>query len=170
MSPKLIIAVEHPDAFTLWAAAFHSTAGATVIRGAPSELLMRADLDAVLLLGAMAHERFGGRPQVGRSQVLSSGGRAGVPRWVVTVPSTSGRAEIRTAEGGRREVVVVPERTLAPEEQATVALEESLRAIREHNAERSGEEILTLGVAPEILGLVSPPPPHAIARMLSGST
>jgi hypothetical protein len=52
----------------------------------------RGDLDAVVLTGWVAHERFGGRPKFGEAQVLSTHDRPSriVAPWAVAIPSFPG--------------------------------------------------------------------------------
>jgi hypothetical protein len=46
-----------------------------------------SEVNAVLMRGIFAHERYGGAPKIGESKIISTHGENEMPPWVVTTPA-----------------------------------------------------------------------------------
>lgn len=146
MIPKLVVAEPRSEFRPVWQ---RLCAGLTVevldidIRG-----LLERHLDAVVVPGWVAHERVGGKPEIGRSQVLSnSAGVVGKARWVVTTPPFA--ADTKQAEDHG-----VPKWPEQPEQQGFETFSRVLAAVEEHNS-TSADKIESVGFEPEFLNFSS---------------
>jgi hypothetical protein len=101
--------------------------------------------------GWFAHERYGGTPRVGESQVLSSKGEAGSPSWVVTTPGFSWHFEKTEVEG--EEMKPVRDYFVSPEDDLYITLSKAFSRIREFNAGQDEPKIRVLGFDLEFLFL-----------------
>ena len=111
----------------------------TDIRG-----LFDSPVNAVVVPGWFAHERVGGRPKLGRSQVLSnSAGAVGKAKWVVTTPPFAADTE-------QAEEYCVPKWPDQPEQQGFETFSRVLAAIEEHNS-HDADRIESVGFEPEFL-------------------
>ncbi|MEJ1929428.1 hypothetical protein WDZ92_04005 [Nostoc sp. NIES-2111] len=81
---KLIVADSNLKLLSTWSEVF---------QGIPEVMFMNIDfkslvklpiIDVVLIRWVFAHERYGGTPRIGQSQILSANGEAGMPPWIVT--------------------------------------------------------------------------------------
>ena len=84
---KLIVADLNSDLLSAWSEVFQGISEVEFINADFQTLVRYPDLNAVLIRSIFAHERYGGLPKIGESQVLSSHGEIGMPPWVVTTPS-----------------------------------------------------------------------------------
>lgn len=142
MIPKLVVAEPRSEFRPIWE---RLCAGLNIevldidIRG-----LLDKQIDAVIVPGWVAHERVGGKPELGRSQVLSnSAGAVGKARWVVTTPPFAMDIEQAEAHG-------VPEWPEQPEQQGFETFSRVLAAVEEHNS-TDEDRIETVGFEPEFL-------------------
>jgi hypothetical protein len=82
--PKLLVAEGRPEFHDTWQRLCFGLKVELLsmdIRG-----LLDRSIDAIVVPGWIAHERIGGKPELGRSQVLTNSGVIGKARWVVTPP------------------------------------------------------------------------------------
>lgn len=96
---NLIVAEDRPQKAGIWREAFTGVSSADVLEISPSQLRVLAGLDAILLTGWLAHERYGGVMEPGVSQVLATNANS-MPPWVVTLPSTPAKGEWQQATDG----------------------------------------------------------------------
>jgi hypothetical protein len=142
MIPKLVVAEPRSEFRPIWE---RLCAGLNVevldidIRG-----LLDKQLDAIVVPGWVAHERVGGKPELGRSQVLSNSASAvGKARWVVTTPPFATDMEQAEAHG-------VPKWPEQPEQQGFETFSRVLAAVEEHNS-TNADRIESVGFEPEFL-------------------
>jgi hypothetical protein len=142
MIPKLVVAEPRSEFRPIWrrlCAELNVEVLDIDIRG-----LLDTELDAVVVPGWVAHERVGGKPELGRSQVLSnSAGLVGKARWVVTTPPFASDVEQAETHG-------VPKWPEQPEQQGFETFSRVLAAVEEHNS-TSADRIETVGFEPEFL-------------------
>lgn len=89
---SLVIAVEREEQAVIWADIVRDVASIEIHRISHSQLEQM--IDAEVLPGIFAHERYGGSPQYGKSQMLSTEyispwhkkPENRIPAWVVTTP------------------------------------------------------------------------------------
>lgn len=89
----LIIAENRPKFFSIWVEIFSNIQEVVVLDGDARTLCEITGLDAELMRSIFAHERYGGKPKVGESQILSTKGESGMPFWVVTTPPFAAHTE-----------------------------------------------------------------------------
>jgi len=142
MIPKVVVAEPRSEFHPVWQrlrAGLAVDVLETDIRG-----LLDRELDAVVVPGWVAHERIGGKPELGRSQVLSnSAGALGKAKWVVTTPPFA----VDTKQAQEHGVPMWPEQ---PEQQGFETFSRVLAAIEEHNSTRA-DRIESVGFEPEFL-------------------
>jgi hypothetical protein len=83
---QLVIAENRSAKALIWREVLQDHLPVQVLEISPPQLHSIKGLDAVLLEGLLIHERYGGIPQIGVSQVISTQGEPGMPPWVVTPP------------------------------------------------------------------------------------
>ena len=149
MDVQLVIAEPDATRRVQWEKAFRDLAGVSIMNAAIRELMARPDLDAVVMTSILAHERFGGVPEVGKSQVLNTKGHPRMPRWVVTTAPAAGRLT-ETDAGGSRGRALVPVEPLSRAADAYRVFAAALSAIHDFNAHHS-EQIRTVGFEPQFL-------------------
>jgi hypothetical protein len=111
-----------------------------------------SEVDAVLMMGMFAHERYGGAPIVGRSQILGSKGDPGLIPWVVTTPPFSAHCEQMRRSGHGVETVVVQDETLNSWNEDYIVFTEVFRRISEFNESHEESKIRTVAFDLEFLG------------------
>lgn len=84
---KLIIADFNSDLLSAWSEVFQGISEVEFIKADFQNLIRYPELDAVVIRWIFAHERYGGNPKMGESQILSTHGEIGIPQWVVATPS-----------------------------------------------------------------------------------
>lgn len=94
---KLIIADFNPDLLSAWSEVFHKISEIVFIDADFQTVANFPELNAVLTKAIFANDRYGGRPKIGESQILSSHGEKGMPPWIVTTPLL--RSDIKYAPG-----------------------------------------------------------------------
>lgn len=153
MKIGLVIAESRPLLRSIWAEAFGGVSGVRVLSVEPEDLRALPDVDAELMLSMFAHDRYGGRPVPGQSQVIRVQGVPGMPPWVVTTPPIPARLESRTLPDGRTETVVIKELVLPPGEETYWIFTKVFEAIRSFRGKGLSPSITTVGFCPEILNL-----------------
>jgi hypothetical protein len=151
MNLNLFISERDLHASKLWEASFSDLTGVNILNCDFRELMALPGVDAVLMLGILAHERFGGKPQIGRSQVLSTHGKAGVPPWVVTTAAFPAHFEKRRIDGDVKNVLV-PNAPMPVSEEIYIVFAKAFECIEEFNGE-SQNKIRTLGFDPKSLNM-----------------
>lgn len=154
MRLELVIADESPSVLSEWAEVFREVEGVAFLDANFQTLCDRPALDAVLLMGRHAHERYGGRPTPGRSEVLNTKGEAGMPPWVVTKAPFVGHIERRTRPDGSSVDVIVTDHELTHEDEAYVVCVKAFERIKEFNRSAGDPGIRSLGL--EIESVHSP--------------
>lgn len=86
MCIRLLVADRRESLLAEWKDAFAGVPQVEFRLLAPGDLGRIPGVDAELLPGMLAHERFGGVPRPGVAQILSSGGALSLAPWIVTVP------------------------------------------------------------------------------------
>src|SRR5947208_12172117 len=114
MTIKLLINESRDAYFQLWADAFKDIDTVTVISEPVSSTMIKEKADAEIMRGIFAHERYGGSSKVGKSQILTTGGEANVPPWVITTVPFSGRVETERHADGTLRAKIVPDKIRRP--------------------------------------------------------
>ncbi len=145
---KLVIADSHEEVRTVWAQVFAQVKTVIVCNLTIGQLVKSPDLkiDAILMPGIYAHERYGGHFIEGKSQILRTPVDSGMPPYVVTTPpQTVGNLK--------------PQHPPRPPTVAPLALESMFDkiflAIEEFNQSQPQSPINTLGFELELLNLSS---------------
>ena len=153
MELRLVISDRRRPLLDLWAAVFHDIPSVVFREIEIRALMGLSDIDAVLMMGIFAHERYGGRPILGQSQILKGDSRPGSPTWIVTTPSFPAHLEGRSRPTGKDEFVIVPDKTLSSEEELYVVFKEVFKRILEFNRGPGNPRIATLGFDLEFLNI-----------------
>ncbi|NEZ55016.1 hypothetical protein DXZ20_04815 [Leptolyngbyaceae cyanobacterium CCMR0081] len=88
MCLHIIILNKDQETYRIWTDAFSRLSKISVVNSNSTFSQYFPTLDAVLMLGISAHERYGGGPRPNESQILDTQRLDGMSPWVVTVPST----------------------------------------------------------------------------------
>jgi hypothetical protein len=150
---RLFVAERRQEFRDFWQRIFADVGWFTLMDCDFVSLASRADVDAVLLPGVFVHERFGGAPIVGVSQVLSTRSIAGWPPWAVTTAPLAATWKICTLPGGTLGLDVREVEPLSSEVKVHRMFTECLRAICTFNEGRQEAPIRCLGLHPETAGL-----------------
>ena len=86
MMLKLIVVNPEPNLLSIWSEFFRGIPEVVFMNIDFKTLVSLSEVDAVLIRWIFAHERYGGTPKLGQSQILSTNGETGMPPWVVTTP------------------------------------------------------------------------------------
>jgi hypothetical protein len=86
---KLIIADLNPNVVSTWSEILHGLPEISFVNIDFKTLVSHLGIDAILIRGLFAHERYGGRPEIDKSSIISTNGEVGMPPWVVTTPAFS---------------------------------------------------------------------------------
>jgi hypothetical protein len=155
---KIYVASTNSDTLGLWRSVVRNPAVAFT-----STLLPKLRCDGVLMAGQFAFDRYGGRPERSRAQILRNDKGDGMPPFVIVPPY---RPMVEDAEGGRR--VAPGWEHVSP---AYHAISCGLTDIRAWNGKRAeGErkiESVVLDLA--MLGMNNPADlqtPHSVNRAL----
>lgn len=86
MMMKLIIVDSDSCLLSIWSEVFRGIPEIVFMNIDFKTLITLPEVDAVLVRWIFAHERYGGTPRTGQSQILSTNRENGMPPWVVTTP------------------------------------------------------------------------------------
>ena len=153
MDIKLFIAENRPAFFQIWADAFRGVGSVLVLNEQVSLSRTTTKVDAEIMRGIFAHERYGGMFKVGRSQILSTKGDPQMPPWVATTPPFSGHLETRVQPDGTLRATVVPDKIRLPEEEEYIAFSEVFDEVERFNSGHHEPKITSLSFSPEFLGI-----------------
>jgi hypothetical protein len=142
---KMIIADSRPDLLAIWAKVFSGIHRVFFVNVDVSTLMELPEVDAELMRGVFAHERYGGKHKTGESQILSSKGEFGVPPWVVTTASFAAHFEKVYLPDGTIDFQIVQNESLTPEEEEYIVFKKAFECIEKFNESHEKEKIRTLG-------------------------
>lgn len=128
---RILIAERRREVLEVWREVFRGFDAIRVVDCSGRELAS-SGVDAELLPGWIAHERYGGRPRVGESQVLSTRGERAMPPSVVAVAP-------------------LPSDALGAEEHVAFIFRQAFLCIQQFNAASQAERIDTLAVDFQLL-------------------
>lgn len=83
---KLIVLEKDARKAELWNEVFAGIDSVSVSNVHRMQLQEVQPTDAEIMAGIFVHERFGGRPKAGVSQIIHSQKKQGTPEWVITTP------------------------------------------------------------------------------------
>lgn len=86
MTLKLIIVDLNSNLLSAWSEVFQGFSEVVAMNIDFKTLVRNPEVNAVLIRWVFAHERYGGTPVIGQSQILSTNREIGMPCWVVTTP------------------------------------------------------------------------------------
>jgi hypothetical protein len=116
----------------------------------------RADGDAMAMPAVVAHERYGGSPIVGRSQVLDGGAdgkRDGHnPRWIVTTVPFPAELQL-VSENGEMSWKIVQTHKLSRWRETYLTFRGMLRAVEDFNEVYDYKHISTITIDLEYIGM-----------------
>jgi len=144
---RLFLAERRPRVWSILQDVFNREEGVVLCREAPSTFIHRQDLDALVMPGWYAHERFGGVPIAGVAQIVSTRNRSTMPPWIVTTPPFAAHIVLDDTENAK---VVRDDVTLSLERENFIVFARVFEAIEHFNAS-SLPQILRLGCALEVL-------------------
>lgn len=150
MCLRLIIAENRPKFFSIWVEIFSNIQEVVVLDGDARTLYGISDLDAELMRGIFAHERYGGKPKIGESQILNTKGESGMPSWVVTTASFAAHMEKRRQLDGSLRVEIIQNEELLPEEEDYIVFSKVFESIKQFNKSQE-PKIRKLGFDPRFL-------------------
>ncbi len=153
MRLRLLIADTRPEILAIWSDVFCNIKDISVVNTDTHALAASAKIDAELLTGWLAHERYGGKPSRGISQILSTGGEAGMPPWVVTTSPFAAHLEKTIQPNGSKEVILVQDQVLTPEEEDHIVFGKVFESIDQFNESNEDAKIQTLGFDLKLLNI-----------------
>jgi hypothetical protein len=142
---KMIIADSRPDLLAIWSKVFSSINRVFFINADNPTLMQLPEVDAELMRGVFAHERYGGTPKPGESQILSSKGEVGVPPWLITTAPFAAHIEKVYLPDGTIDFQIVQNENLTPEEEEYIVFKKAFECIEKFNTSHEVEKIGTLG-------------------------
>ena len=145
----LLINERRPALRSQWSDALRGVTSVRLISVHLQELMAMPEVDAIVMMGMFAHERYGGMPVPGRSQILDTGGDARVPPWVVSTAPLA--ASARPVPVDTTRIEIVPQRPLEPEQQEYLGFREVFGRILEFNEGGTEDRIGTLAVDCEFI-------------------
>lgn len=151
MQLKLTIAEKRSDIMSILSEVFQEIPKVTIQNVDLITLRTQPEIDALLMLGMFAHERYGGMPEIGQSQIMSTGGEQGTPPWVVTTPPFAGRLEKQYQPDGTVEDKIVEVKKLSVEDKAYIVFDKVFKKVEGFNQQKSEVKIKTLGFELEFL-------------------
>ena len=89
MPLKIIIVDLNSDLLSMWNKVFQAYPEIRFENIDFKTLVNLPDINAVLMRGIFAYERYGGVPKLGESQIISTNGEKGMPPWIVTTATFS---------------------------------------------------------------------------------
>lgn len=116
-------------------------------------LMRLPEVDAIVMMGMFAHERYGGTPIVGRSQILSTTGDPELVPWVITTPAFAARFEEKREPDGSTRLGIIQDQNLKPWEEAYIIFSEVFQRIAAFNETSKERTIRTLAFDLEFLNL-----------------
>jgi hypothetical protein len=152
MCLKLILAENRPQLFEIWSETFSNLQDVVILNGRANTLFKSQKIDAELMRGIFAHERYGGKYKVGESQILSTKGELEMAPWVVTTASFPAHLEKRQQKSGSFHIEIVQDEELTPEEESYILFRKAFKCIEEFNQENQDNKINILGIDLEFLG------------------
>lgn len=125
---KIIIADTQSAVLDRWRSELAELGGICFRQGYGSETV--GDCDAAVMSVAMAHDRYGGMPKIGRSQILVNRSNDGYAPLIVTTPPLASSGEQMSDDLLGRRVMQ--------------SLSACLKAIKEFNAKNEHQQIRSL--------------------------
>ncbi len=145
---KLLVSDARKEIREIWEG-FKKIDGGQILDMNISKLLANPDIDAILMQGIYAHERYGGHFIEGKSQVLRTHSEPAMPPWVVTTPPLKvGKLRETLGEKGKNSQC-----NLSSAEEIYTIFREVLLAIDDFNTNHSSK-INVLGVELDFLNLL----------------
>lgn len=168
ISIRLIIIESDADKADIWRQVFADTECVSVRSARVTGTGVAELFDAEIMGGIFAHERFGGSPTVGMSQILASTNKAKCPIYVITTPPFPCQWHYEENEDGT--LSIVTDATLSiidgtPIDSVRMAYESFktvFAAVGEFNSSGSGV-IRSLGFVPQLCGILDGVVAHAKA-------
>lgn len=150
---KLIISERKPEFFAVLADVFSDVEGIVILDVNIPTLHSLSELDAVVMRGIFAHERYGGDPQVGKSQILGTRGETNMPPWVITTPPFPAHIEKRRQPDNSVRTEIVRDKQLTPEEEDYIIFSKVFKRIEQFNQQFEEPTIKTVGLDLKFLGI-----------------
>ena len=145
MCLRLIIADKRPELFSIWSEIFSGIEEIRVLDVNARTLAGLPDLDAEIVISIFAHERYGGDPKIGESQILSSRGEQGTPPWVITTPPFAAHLEKRQQPDGSFRHEIVQNEQLSYGEENYIVFSKIFDRVDHFNEQNPTSKIKTIG-------------------------
>ena len=143
LSLSVLVGASRPPILDTWRESFRAIPTFTFQLASAEQFWEVEGVDALLILGFVAHDRDGAKAEPRTSEVLKPPAARRNVKWVVTTPAAS--AQLRLREDNRG-VEVTPRVHLTAAESTYLDFREIFRAIRTFNGKGKGDTIHTLGV------------------------
>ena len=153
---KLLISENNQAKFKIWEDAFQNISSVEVLLVSPSELKKLPLLDAIILPGILVHEEYGGKPEVNKSQIISTEDFRDMPKWVITTPPIKQDGFWKKKYKGKNELEWVATSELDENDVTQFSFNKVFDNIHQFNIS-NGNPISTIGFSP-ILVLVRSDP------------
>lgn len=151
MELRMIISDRRPELLATWQDVFDDIEEVDFLSIDTPTLMRLPEADAVLMMGMFAHERYGGTPIIGKSQILSTAVDPELAPWVITTPPLPAHFEKERQYDGTFETVVVQDQNMPTWEEDYIIFSEVFRCVAEFNDSREEPRIRTLAFDLEFL-------------------
>jgi hypothetical protein len=151
MCLKLILVESRPQLFKIWSEIFSGFQNVLVLAATANIAFKSQKIDAELMRGIFAHERYGGKPTAGESQVLSTRGEVEMSPWIITTASIPGHIEKHQQKNGSFHVEIIPDKKITPEEECYILFSKAFEAIEKFNHNNQEKKINILGASLDFL-------------------
>lgn len=107
------------------------------------DFIKNQGLDALLVLGIFAHERYGGKPLIRVSQILSTNHAEGITPWVITTPPFP--AKILANDNSLDITIKRKDDRSSPAEEDYVVFDKVFKAVKAFNILNKDTPIIRVG-------------------------
>ncbi len=153
MELKLIISDRRFELLSVWREVFVDIEEVRFLEMDSYSSIRLPEADAVLMMGMFAHERYGGKPIVGESQILSTKGALDMRPWVVTTVPLAAHFGTVTDPNGSKRFGIVPDQRMAPDQELYIQFSTVFERIKKFNKGPEEPKIRTLVFDLEFLNI-----------------
>lgn len=142
---NLVIADNSNKILKFWSEIFEEINTISTLKSDISTCMSLPSIDAVLMMGMFAHERYGSKPKMGESQVLRTQETSGMPKFVVTTPPFSAYFE-HQYKANKQENILSQNERISAEEKTYILFIKVFECIEKFNQINPEMLIQTLAV------------------------
>lgn len=129
---KLVIADDSAHTLKNWSNVFSEIDTIYTLESNIPTCMSLPNIDAVLMMGMFAHQRYGGQPKMGESQVLSTQGASGMPKFVVTTPPFPAHLKNQNS-AGQQEIISAPNERISTDEETYILFTKVFECVNQFN-------------------------------------